>query len=117
MRMTKTPTVMKGRPKMIRQPPPCPVAGIGTWPTSFVRSVSVMLGQTLHRARPAGNGGGRLFGAEEGVAPVGRGRECFLDGAGLDPAQKVHLRARLVVGARAAGPAEGLLSDHRSRGL
>src|SRR5690606_11750206 len=55
--------------------------------------------------------------AEEGITPVGGRDEGLLDGARARPAEQVQRAARLVVGARRAAPAEGLLADDGARGL
>src|SRR5580698_5087791 len=60
----------------------------------------------------ADDGSGRL--SHVRVAVVGRRDELFLDGPGVDPADQVEDRARLVVGAAGPGPAERLLADDRA---
>src|SRR5262245_43692626 len=50
----------------------------------------------------------------EGIPVAGGRHERLLDAPHAGPPQQVHLRPRLVVGARGAAAAERLLTDHRA---
>src|SRR6185437_6140538 len=80
----------------------------------------------LARAREPGPPGGRLGSradqllcrsAHVRVAVIGRRHEQLLDRPGVDPADQIKDRARLVVGAAGPGAAERLLADDGAGGL
>jgi len=58
-----------------------------------------------------------LFFLHMGIAEIGGGQEGLLDGARAEPAQEVEVASGLVVGARLARAAKGLLPDHGPGGL